>query len=65
MTSFPAKLAALRESAKLSQEDLADASGLTRQAIFNYEAGKRSPGWKEVQAIATALGVATDALRDD
>jgi transcriptional regulator with XRE-family HTH domain len=63
--TFPAKLAALRESASLSQEDLADACGLTRQAIYNYEAGKRAPTWAAIQAIAKAMGVSTDALRDD
>jgi transcriptional regulator with XRE-family HTH domain len=61
--TFPAILTALRESAKLTREDLASLSGLSRQAIHNYETGERSPTWEAVQALAKALGVATDTFR--
>jgi transcriptional regulator with XRE-family HTH domain len=35
---------ALRESAGLSQQEIADATGVTRQAISNYEAGRTPQG---------------------
>lgn len=61
---FPARLTALRTAAGLSIPDLARSSGLSDDVLRQYETGKRSPTWSSVQAIATALGVPTDAFRE-
>lgn len=63
--AFASRLRTLREVAGLSVDDLARASGLSRQVLYRYEAGEREPGWNAVQAIARALGCTTDALRSD
>jgi DNA-binding XRE family transcriptional regulator len=60
---FAEALTALRAAAGLSVPDLARASGLSDDVLRQYETGKRSPTWSSVQAIATALGVPTDAFR--
>jgi len=39
----PAELRSLREAAGLSQQQLADALGVTRAAISHWETGTRSP----------------------
>lgn len=53
-----------REVRDISQERLANLSGLSRQTIYHYEAGKRVPGLVELYAIALALGASSvDALR--
>ena len=61
---FGPRLKALREKAVMSGQDLADAVGLTRQAIHQLEAGTSRPSWATVQALATALSVSTDTFRD-
>jgi transcriptional regulator with XRE-family HTH domain len=45
-----------REKAGLSQEVLADQSGLSRGTIINYEKGKRSPRITELDRIGRVLG---------
>lgn len=61
---FGNRLQSLRESRSMTREDLADAAGITRQSLHNYETGARRPTWDAVQAIASALGVPTDTFRD-
>jgi DNA-binding XRE family transcriptional regulator len=61
---FPAHLRSLRETTGLSVEQLADAAGLTRQAVSRYELGQRSPTWDAVQSLARALSTTTDTFRD-
>ncbi len=55
--SFAHKLISLREAAGLSQYQLAQKTGLTRQALSLLEFGEREPSWATVQAIAMGLGV--------
>ena len=55
--SFGEKLRELRKAKGLSQQQLADATGLSQNAISQWEANAREPGWSAVQALATALGV--------
>lgn len=38
--------------------DIADATGITKSALSNYERGVRSPRAEQLVAIAAALGVA-------
>jgi len=61
---FPAKLTALREAAGLSVARLAGQSHLSRQAVYDLEAGKYRPTWDVVQRLAAALHVPTDTFRD-
>jgi transcriptional regulator with XRE-family HTH domain len=59
---FPARLRELREAAGLTQQALADASGLTREGVAQLETGRRSPTWATVLALASALGIKTDSF---
>ena len=51
-----------RVEAKLTQEDLADAIGVTRQTIGLIEAGKYNPTLKLCLAIACATHKSLDEL---
>jgi transcriptional regulator with XRE-family HTH domain len=55
--TFGTKLKALRETAGLTQEQLARRTGLHLGAVFKLEQGRRSPTWETVQLLAAALGV--------
>ena len=54
------KLKTLRKGRKLTQDQVADAFGLTRGAISNFEIGKRKPDIKLLQAFAKYYGVPLD-----
>lgn len=63
--TFGQRIGQLRERAKLSVQALAKLAGLSRQAIYDIEAGKRpDPQWSSVQALADALGVGVETLRE-
>lgn len=62
---FAARLHALREKAGLSVAELAEAVGLSRQAVYAHESGDSRPTWANVQAYAEVLGVPTDTFRDE
>jgi len=47
----------LRKQAKLSMAELAEASGVSRQAIHLIEAGKREPAISTARKIVKALSV--------
>ena len=53
-----------RKMRMLTQNQLAAACGQTDSAIRNYELGNRTPGESQIQAIASALAISTDALRE-
>ncbi len=52
-----AHVKALRESRGWSQEELAEAAGLSRDAISRIERGNRAPKLATLEAIANAAGV--------
>jgi DNA-binding XRE family transcriptional regulator len=57
------RIAALRRERGLSQDDLAEATGLERRTIQRYENAISSPGFAELHLIARALDVhVTDLL---
>jgi predicted ATPase/transcriptional regulator with XRE-family HTH domain len=59
--SFGARLRALREDAGLSQEELAEAAGLSVQAVSALERGeRRHPYPHTVRALAGALGLSDE-----
>lgn len=56
------RLRELREARFLSLQDLADKSGMTKQAILRLEQGKTSAQPRTVRRLAEALGVEPAAL---
>ncbi len=59
---FAARLRTLREQANLSVAALAARAKFTRQAVYRWEAGERSPSFADVQRLAVALGVGVAAF---
>lgn len=57
---FPARLKELREAAGLTQVQLADKAGFTKDGIAQWESGRRVPSWPNVVALAQALGVSCE-----
>src|SRR4051794_30290398 len=51
------RLRGLREQAGLTQSELAERAGFTRDGIAKWESGSREPSWSNVLALAQALGV--------
>ncbi len=62
--SFADRLKELRKQAGLSQQQLAEKSGLHKFGVAKIEQGLREPGWSTVQSIAGALGVDCSAFQD-
>lgn len=58
------KIRAARKAANLTQEQLAQKSGVATITIRQYEAGKRQPRVEQLRAIADALGVLITQLVD-
>jgi len=58
--------ARLRAAADLTQEELAERSGLSQQYISDLERGKRNPTVVTLYELATALGVShVELVRED
>jgi len=54
----------LRHERKLTQEDLAHASGLTVTALVRIEGARANPTWATVRKISAGLGVSVGELAD-
>lgn len=52
----------LREEKNLSQKDIADYLGITRQAIASYELAKRKPDYETLNKLGDYFGVSVDYL---
>ena len=59
------KLYKLRKEHGLSQEQLADALGVSRQAISKWEGGAAIPEVEKLLALSKYFGVTTDYLLND
>ncbi len=59
-TSFGAKIVALRTEKRMTQEQLAQMAGITRNNLSRIENGKYNPGLDILQRIAEPLGVELD-----
>jgi len=59
---FAARLRELRTAKGLTQHELAERSGLHRQAIAKLELAEREPSWASVLALAKGLGVSIAAF---
>lgn len=52
----------MRERSGLSQEELANRTGLHRTYVGSVERGERNPGLKNIDVLATALGLSASQL---
>lgn len=59
---FATRLREARESAELSQSELAEKAKLQPSAISHFETGKRKPSFDNLRSLADALNVTTDYL---
>jgi transcriptional regulator with XRE-family HTH domain len=63
-TTFAERLRELRQAADLTQEGLAEASGVPLPSVRGYEQGQREPYWHAYNKLLKALGVSADAFAD-
>ena len=63
--SFAKKMIELRKQQGLSQQDLADRLGVSRQAISRWETGAVQPLADSVKSLAQVFQVSTDYLLND
>lgn len=59
---FPEKLSTLRRREGLSQEQLADKLGVTRQSVSKWESGSAAPELGKLIALSELFGVSVDYL---
>lgn len=59
------KMIFLREQAGLSQVELAEKVGLSRQAVSRWESGENVPSRENMKALAAVYHVSTDWLYND
>lgn len=55
----------LRKNRKLSQEQLGDMIGVTRQTISNWELGQTAPNSDQLKALSNALHISIDELLEN
>ena len=53
---------ATRQAVRLTQEQLAEAVGVSRQTVAKWESGETSPDLEHAASLATALDTTLDAL---
>ena len=63
--SLGEKLNTLRRRAGLSQEQLADRLGVTRQSVSKWESGQAAPELGKLVALSELFGVSVDYLVKD
>ena len=61
---FGARLRKMRQLLGLTQAELAEKIGMSKQAITLYETGRREASYKNLVALSRALNVTTDWLLD-
>ena len=59
------KILYCRKKAGMSQLDLADALGVSRQAVSKWETGESNPDVTKLPQMAALFGVTTDYLLSD
>ena len=60
--SIAENILATRIGARLTQEQLAEVVGVSRQTVAKWESGETSPDLEHAAALAEALGTTLDAL---
>lgn len=63
--TFGQTLRNARRQAQVSQDDLAQRSGVDRSAISNYERGRREPNLRTIVKLARALDIEPASLLRD
>ncbi len=63
--TFGEKLFSLRKSQKLSQEELSEKLGVSRQAVSRWESGETMPDSPNLLQISNLFGVSADFLLRD
>lgn len=63
--NLPEKLTYLRKEKGLTQNALADALHVSRQAISRWEVGTAAPGIDNLKVLSDVYGVSVDYLLDD
>lgn len=61
---FGDNLSDMLQDAKMSQQELADATGLSKASISSYINKRKAPGLKAIINIAHALDCSVDDLMD-
>ena len=59
---LPERLKKARQSANLTQSELANLAGINRVSVYAYEKGRQTPGAVALAGIAVALNVTVDWL---
>ena len=62
MTAFFVNLAACRANAEMSQVQFAEAVGVDRSTIANWEAGKTEPNATQLRKISEVSGIPMDFI---
>ena len=62
MSTYSNRIKELRMGKSLSQEQLADMIGTTKQAVSNYERGVRKPDIPTIEALCDIFNVSSDYL---
>jgi len=65
MERFPEKLRETRKRAKMSQDQLAEAVGVSRRSLTAYETGVSLPRKSMMRKLAEALNVTVEYLSND
>lgn len=55
----------LRKKSKLSQEELGNKIGVTRQTISNWELGETSPNPEQLKSLSKTLNISIDELLEN
>lgn len=63
--SLGERIKQIRVRKNMTQDALAEAAGITKASVSNYERNQRQPQYPAVQAIANALGVSVSELFED
>jgi len=62
MATFGERLKMLRESRSITQDELAEELGVSKQAVSQYERGVRRPDFETLSAICDLFNVSTDFM---
>ena len=63
--NFGEKLKIIRKALNLTQQELADRLGVTKQAISRYENSERDPNLRTAKDFSEKLGIDLTVLSDD
>lgn len=62
MSNFKDRLRTLRKQNLLSQQELADKMGVSKQTISQYERGVREPDFESLEALCDIFNVSSDYI---